>query len=287
MRTVPSSSCIYAFEAEMDPICSAKPNETFCVQMRDALDGQVKRGDTGTNHVDERRANPATGPIAISGAQLGHVLAIDILDIRVADSGYVTYGGEPRFFRQQGGLLEFSQTIHLPLRPMIGTIGLAPEEGSFSTKVSGYHGGNMDIKDVCAGATLYLPVRQPGGLLAMGYAHSIQADGESSGQGVETEAEAVVRVRLVQDGLWDGPIVFYGGHLMTVSSQDTLDDACDEAVEAMATILTTRSDLSNQEAHVLIGLVGDVYIGQMVCATRTARVSLPIHTVHWTRPLPL
>jgi len=287
MRTLDSSLCIFAFEAEMRPVCSVEPNETFCVRMRDALDGQVKENDRDTDHVDTDRANPATGPVAVSGAIPGQVLAVDILDIRVADSGYVTYGGMPRFFGQHGGLLQFSQAIHLPLRPMIGTIGLAPRDGSFSTKLSDRHGGNMDIKDVCAGATLYLPVEQPGGLLAMGDTHSIQADGESSGQGVETAAEALVRVRLLEDRLSDGPLIFHAGRLMTIAAHETLDGACAEAVEAMASILTTHSELDNEEAHVLIGLVGDVMIGQMVCATRTARVALPIHAVPWTRSLPL
>jgi amidase len=287
MRTVDSSSCIIFFDAGMKSVFRVEPGEVFSVQMRDALDGQVGSGDTDTNHVDHGRANPSTGPIAVEGAEPGQVLAIDILDIRVADYGYVTFGGKPRFFRQAGGLVQFSETINLPQRPMIGTIGVAPGAGSFSTKISGYHGGNMDVRDVCIGSTLYLPVEQPGGLLALGDVHSIQADGESSGQGVETAAEAVLRVRLVEDRLWDGPVIRHDGRLMVVSSQETLDDACQEAVETMAHVISARSALSYEEARVLIGFVGDVFIGQMVCDTRTARVSLPMDVVPWTAPLPL
>ena len=286
MRWISSRDCIYAFDATMEPVCWVEPDEVFHVEMRDALDGQVREGAT-LKGLDGGRANPATGPIGVRGARPGQVLAVDILDIRVARQGYVTYGGVPRFFRQQTGMLQFNKALRLALHPMIGTIGVAPREGHFPNMLCGTYGGNMDVKDVCAGATIYLPVQQDGALLAMGDVHSVQADGESSGQGVETPAEATVRVRCLDEALSEGPIIFRDGTLMAIGSGETLDDACARAVEAMARIVATRSVLSADEAHILLGLVGEVRVGQMVCPLRSARVLLPIAMVPWERPPPL
>jgi amidase len=292
MRTVSSKDCIYAFAAQMEPVCWVKPGEVFRVEMRDALDGQVTpdlalpRDDGGTalDGLDQVNVNPATGPVGVSGARPGQTLAVDILDIAVAPHGYVTYGGRPRFFSHAGGLLEFNSAIRLPLRPMIGTIGVAPAQSCVSNRLPGDHGGNMDIKDVCAGATLYLPVSQPGALLAMGDAHSIQADGESSGQGVETSAAATVRARLLERRLSEVPVLFFRGELMTIGHGETLDVAARRAVSAMAQIIVANSSLAASDARVLIGLAGDVRVGQMVNGLRTARVALPVAVVPWARP---
>lgn len=54
-------------------------------------------------------------------------------------------------------------------------------------------GGNIDIKQLTVGATLYLPVYQPGGLFSVGDAHFAQGDGESCGTAVETSATFVAK----------------------------------------------------------------------------------------------
>jgi amidase len=257
------------------------------IEARDALDGQITPGINSLDGVDQDNVNPATGPVGVRGANPGDTLALDVLDIQVASRGYVTFGGRPRFFAQSRDLVRLDERLQLPACPMIGTIGVAPAAGSIPNKLPGPHGGNMDVRAVRAGASLYLPVRQPGALFAMGDVHSIQADGESSGQGVETEAQITVRARIVAGQLADWPVIHVGGEMMAVAAADTLDEAATLATEAMAGILTDWSDLDAAEARVLLGLVGDVRVGQMVCALRTARVAVPIALVPWRRPLPL
>ena len=61
---------------------------------------------------------------------------------------------------------------------MIGVLGTAPELEVFSNAWPGPHGGNMDVQEVCPGATVYLPVNVPGALLHIGDVHAIQGDGE-------------------------------------------------------------------------------------------------------------
>jgi amidase len=80
----------------------------------------------------------------------------------------------------------FNKKIVLPFKPMIGTIGVAPEIEEISSRFLGPHGGNMDIPDVCTGNRLYLPVYTEGVLLYMGGVHATQGEGEAPG-GVAVE----------------------------------------------------------------------------------------------------
>jgi formamidase len=59
-------------------------------------------------------------------------------------------------------------------------------------------GGNMDIKQLVAGSTLYLPVYVPGALFSTGDAHFAQGDGESCGTAIETSATLIARFELLK-----------------------------------------------------------------------------------------
>jgi len=231
------------------------------------------------------RANPATGPIAVQGVQPGQVLAVDILWIDVAPTGYLTFGGRPRFFSQQGSVIQLAAGVRVPLAPMVGTIGVMPAAGSFSTKTAGDYGGNMDTRDVAAGATLYLTAQVPGGLLALGDVHTCQGDGESCGQGIETAAEVWLRVRVLSQGLSARPYLVRGGELMVIITAETLDAAAHAAVEETAQLLVRHSDLAYEEARMLLGQAGDLRIGQIVNPLKTVRMALPLTLVPWREPL--
>ena len=81
---------------------------------------------------------------------------------------------------------------------MLGCIGVAPA-GDFAptSGPSGPYGGNLDYNKIGEGATVYLPVYHPGGLLFVGDGHAFQADGEPTGTGIETsmDVEFVVDAR--------------------------------------------------------------------------------------------
>ena len=276
---------LWAFEAGVEPAYTVEPGEVFVVETMDALGGVVRKGMTEKPQVE--RANPATGPIAVRGAQPGQVLAIDILRIDLLGEGYLTFGGKPRFFEQAGGLIPFRSDILLPAAPMIGTIGVMPANGAFNNSIAGDYGGNMDTRDVAAGATLYLTTQVPGGLLAMGDVHATQGDGETSGQGIETAAEITLRVRILPKGLSSRPYLARGGELMIIVTAETLDQAAKQAVEEMALLITRHSPLSYDEARMLLGQVGDLRVGQIVNPLKTIRMAISLTTVPWNSPLAL
>ena len=78
-------------------------------------------------------------------------------------------------------------SMEFPAQPMLGCIGVAAA-GDFAptSGPSGSYGGNLDYNKIGEGATVYLPVNHPGGLLFVGDGHALQGDGESTGTGIET-----------------------------------------------------------------------------------------------------
>ena len=130
-------------------------------------------------------AHPLTGPIFVEGAEPGDTLEIRILGIEFLHPfGVVAFnpGGGVipsdfpyahfRLLRWQPGAdrVEFSPGISLKLAPFFGSIGVAPPPlvGRISSRPPGWHGGNLDNKDLVAGSILYLPVHVQGALLSIG-----------------------------------------------------------------------------------------------------------------------
>jgi amidase len=270
---------IWSFRPGLAAAAVVDPGEILVVETRDALDGTVRPGMQEVPQAE--RANPATGPIAVRGVEPGNVLAVDILAVDPAPEGYLTFHRRPRFFSQTGGLIPFGPSTILAAAPMIGTIGVAPAQGEINNKLPGDHGGNMDTRDVAAGATLYLTAQVAGGMLALGDVHSLQGDGETSGQGIETAAEVTLRVRVLARGLSTRPYLVRGGELMVVVSAETLDAAAREAVEETARILEAHGSLPYDEARMLLSLVGDLRVGQIVNPLKTVRMAVPLDAVPW------
>ena len=83
----------------------------------------------------------------------------------------------------------------------MGCFGVAAAGGqAISTATSGPHGGNMDYRGFKAGATVYLPVFEPGALFFVGDGHAIQGDGEITGTGIEVSFEVQFAVDLRKGG---------------------------------------------------------------------------------------
>jgi amidase len=166
------------------------------------------------------RANPVGGPVYINGVQPGDTLVVNIEQIAVRDWGWT---GTIRGFGQLTGLAEIGEIdedfstvirhivgrsgtlddgeaimnvgreVRWPLAPFCGVIVTAPERGIENTVTSqGPWGGNMDVRDVCAGHKIHLNASHPGGLLFLGDVHASQGDSELTGIANETAADVTV-----------------------------------------------------------------------------------------------
>jgi amidase len=227
-RIVRDQARKYAFDWRDEPLLRVQPGESFELETWDASTGYFKTA--ADKAIPGRRpgfdrspplANPIAGPVYLEGAERGDTLVVTIEDITVGDYSWIAVGprrgplGESsrwpelsaeyttKVFRHtpgpsgttRDGTLHFSDRISWPITPFIGTLGVAPDrEVLTSLDGQGEWGGNLDIRDVCPGHRILLPVFHAGALFSLGDVHASQGDTEFTGTAAETQA--VVRVKL-------------------------------------------------------------------------------------------
>ena len=275
------------------PVLTVGQDEPVTLQTRDSGNNQIQPG-AGVDAVlnlDFARVNPISGPIAINGARPGDVLQVDILEIETQPWGWTA--NIPGFglladeypdpfvhtwaFDQERGTAEFRPGITLPLDPFIGVIGVAPaEQGQLATLPPRSVGGNMDIRFMRAGATLYLPVAVEDALFSLGDAHAAQGDGEVCGVAIETAAQVTVSFTLHRSYTLRQPALAVPGQLVrrgtehgyyvTTGIGPNLMEASREAVRGMIDHLGRTRDLSPLEAYALCSVAGDLKISEIVDA---------------------
>ncbi len=260
--------------ATTPPALEVEPWRAVRLSCRSACDRHV-----GTGPDAAPAPNPATGPIAVRGAGPGHALVVEIVAIEPAAVGYLSApGGGYDEFRITEGIFSY-RGVRLEVEPMIGVLGVAPGEGAWRTMECGPFGGNLDIRDFRPGATVWLPVFQPGGLLVAGDVHALMADGEIGGQGLEVAAEVVLRLSVEEQPLGVFPYLVCDDRLMTIGTGASLDEAAVAAAEGMIAVLSGCRLLSTDEARKFLGLVGQLRVGQFCCETKSARVAVPLDLV--------
>ena len=179
-------------------IGTVQPGEQFEVE---SVEGFYNSFASASDFTPERYAEAeklkwaVTGPIAVAGAGAGDAVAVTIHAVEVTTPGVVVYGGytaeEPlewwddesacAVYAAQGGTLRFDERTTLPTRPLIGCLAVAPSEGELHAKLQGRYGGNLDCREIRAGATLVLPVEHDGGGLYFGDCKALMGDGEIVG----------------------------------------------------------------------------------------------------------
>jgi acetamidase/formamidase len=156
-------------------------------------------------------------------------------------------------------------SLELPLRPMIGSIGVAPplNQALFAGDL-GFHGGNMDYRRHVAGATIYLPVWRAGALLSLGDGHALQGDGEISGQGLETSLDVEFRVELIK-GKTLGQVWSEDNDYVMVSGIDNgLDTSLQMATTGLARWLKDNHGLNDSEVAALLSGAIEYDIAEIV-----------------------
>ena len=225
--------------------------------------------------------NPQTGPFYVMGAQPGDVLVVRIKRLRLnrdyADSldslvgralspalaAKATELGKPVRWKldlERGMAHPQSpsprlQDLSVPMRPMLGGLAVAPGFGSapISTGDTGRFGGNMDFNEVREGATVYLPVSQPGALLYLGDAHAWQGDGETSQYGLETSMDVEIGVDVIHRKNIATPRVESETQIMALGQAGSLDDALRAATSGMVQWLQQDYGLSLSECAQVMG----------------------------------
>jgi amidase len=284
---------VHAFGPELEAVCEVEPGTVVTFETRDCFDNQI-RGETDlVTEVDFSRLNLATGPVAVRGAEPGDSVVAEILAVRPAPVGVATlipgFGplahlvDAPRTQMFEVGEREIAMgRIRFPTQPMVGVIGVAPESEEIPTRFAGRHGGNLDDHWHGAGARIFMPVRRPGGMFAVGDMHASMGDGEVCFTGVEVAGEVDVRLRLLKGKQARWPVTELAGSWLPHATAVEYEDALREVSEEAARLLVDEWGFSMEEAFVFLSVACDVGITQgcrpapgygMIARFRIPRVS--------------
>lgn len=282
----------FAFDKTLEPAMVVPSGTTVRVRTKDCFGNQIQKPEDELDGIDWDHTNPATGPIFVEGAIPGGALMVSV-DAIEFDNKSVSCTGEnegvcgDRFnawstqvCEIDGDELVWDERLHIPLRPMIGVIGVAPEGDPINCGTPGSHGGNMDNTAITAGATLYFPVFADGALFGCGDMHAVMGDGEISVSGAEAAGWATVTLTAMPELKLVDPLIENATHFGVIASAETLDAAADRAVHEMLDLICDRTAEDPDKVVMLLSLVGDVQVCQMVDPEKTIRFMVPKYVLN-------
>lgn len=289
MKTLENDKVFYAFSPDMTPQLTVKQGELFLLETRDCFANQLCSNEDTLEELDWDRINPATGPVAIEGVKAGDMVRIDIKKIELSGRSVMTTipgaGAiqgisqfSTRVFDNSRGtlLVETAKgTLELPLKPMIGVIGLAPPEGSIPNGTPGKHGGNMDCKLIGENTSLYLRASVDGGLFGCGDVHALMGDGEVLVCGAETPAKVTLAASVVEAAPLPVPFLETDSLFVAIATARSAEEAFKTAIDHMFSFLTETAGLEEGDAGRLMTLVGELKFCQVVDPEVTIRFEFP------------
>ena len=238
------------------------------------------------------RANPETGPFYIDGAEPGDVIVVTLNKLEtnraMAFSGSLLspYTTDPTAIAARTdrdpkrltwtidkakGVATLDQTdvqpggITLPLRLMLGCIGVAPAfKEAWSTRYPGPFGGNMDYAYMGTGVKLMLPVNEPGALLFLGDGHARQGEGEVAGTGLETSMDVDFTVTLIKKKAISWPRLETATHVMALGTARPLLEAFQHATAELQQLLMADYGYTERGAQTLMGQAAEYEISNVV-----------------------
>src|SRR5712692_8250080 len=284
----------YEWNNALAPRLVIEPGDTVVFDTRDAADGYYSPSSTHADVLARGpfRGHPLTGPVAVEGARPGDALVVDILEVVPRASfgwtairpgrGLLPEADFAKPFLQiwdisDGAHARMGRDVAVPLEPFPGVMGTALNEpGAHSTMPPRKNGGNMDVKQLVRGTTLYLPVWVDGALFSVGDGHGAQGDGEVCVTAVEMMARVTLRFGLERGaGLAEprlrtaGPLApgtNRGPWFATTAHGPDLFAAAQQAVRYMIDHLVRERGLSREEAYILSSVAVDLKISEIVDA---------------------
>lgn len=285
----------YTHSRNNRPTLTVEPGESFLVETELCSgDWLHDLSDTYQPGIG-RGPNPSSGCTYVRGARPGDMLAVTVESIVPDNLGYTGFGPGanpfPDWIRQKewgvvtktvrihDGLVEWSDQLKLPTRPMIGTLGTAPEFEEFLNSRNGPYGGNLDAQEITTGATVYLPVYVEGGLLHVGDVHAIQGDGEiCCGGGIECRATVQLKVEVLpRPARMTWPRFMNSTHIGCFGCARPAEDAFRLAVQDLIYWLADDYALDEREAFLLLGQILEARCTQFVDPLYTYVAKVPLN----------
>ena len=284
-RVTKANNIKYALSGDDRYIASVDPGETFVVECAiNANDGTIRHLGQQLTEADVSFpfVNGASGPIEVRGSKAGDMLKVEIVNMELDKLGFTAlwpgigmfpdwvrrkeFGIQTRVVEVKDGMVFWNDHLKLPIKPMVGVLGVAPVHGAVLTVDNGPHGGNLDVQEITTGNTVMFRVNKDGTHLFMGDCHAIQGDGECNGMGaIEIAATLTVKVSLDKaPPRLNHPRIETPTHIGTLGCARPLEDAMRIAFEEMVYWMEDEWKIPAAEGYMLLGQIAEARCTQVV-----------------------
>jgi acetamidase/formamidase len=287
---LPRTGVSFGWSRDHAPLLVVPSGAEIDVDAIECSNGQVHPGSDAQTiaTLDFDQVDPIAGPVYVEGARPGDVLQVDLLDLRLGSFGWsANHPGEgllpdeypdPYLYIWElgGPRTAFVKGASVPVEPMVGIVGCAPAEPGLHASIPPRRtGGNMDIKHVGPGSTVYLPIEVEGALFGIGDPHAAQGDGEVGGSGIETSMGITARLTVRRDldlrfpeyevrRPLERPSAAAAGYYVTTGIGPDLLEAAKDAVRGMVTRLVRTRGFEPIEAYQLCSVALDLKMSEIV-----------------------
>ncbi|BBG01054.1 MULTISPECIES: acetamidase/formamidase family protein [Pseudonocardia] len=234
------------------------------------------------------------GPVHVDGALPGDWLRVDFLELRprvpygvistrhgrgLLPGRFPEPGGEPvqsafcrleqdpdgggtraRFAHRGGSAL-------IGVRPFLGLCGVTPAGSTPRSSIPpGPFGGNIDLRELVAGTSLYLPVQTAGAGFYLGDPHLAQGNGEIALTALEGSLRVTVRLSLAREPAPPpvAPWALTPRHWILTGLDADLDEAMRRCAEQAVELLVQRTGMTPTQAYLYLSAAGDFAVTQVV-----------------------
>ena len=291
-HTIHSLQHHFGWDNANKPVIDIKSGETIEIDTVDSSGSQLNIDSTidDVKNLDFSKVNPVTGPIFIEDAKEGDVVEVELIDFIASGWGWTAvipgFGLLSDEFKDPDlNLWKYNkdnpiESIYstygkVPLKPFVGTIGLALKEpGNHSIVPPRHCGGNLDIKDLIKGSKIRFPVQVPGALLSLGDTHAAQGDGEICGTAIESPMKVIVKVNLIKNMKIPspqfetfGPVsnhIDKDGYFVTTGVGSDLMEGAKNAIRSMIDLLVKKLNIPDSKAYMFCSVCADLRISEIV-----------------------
>lgn len=262
----------FAFDASIPHVLEIESGDTVTFETGDAAYERLSKGET-VEAIGLENFNAVTGPVRVKGAEAGDALKIEIVDVQVTRAWSVwlpNFGGLGKYTKEvevkpillKNGRAYINNRLSVEIKPMIGCIAVAPAQGKGSTFMPAYpYGGNMDLREMSLGTTLYLPVQVDGALLSMGDLHAAMGVAEPTWVSLEAAGSATLKISLEKNKKLNYPRLHIGSSTYCVGMGETLEKAHQVALDEAYSLLINERGLEPFDAYAFASAVVDMRLG--------------------------
>src|SRR5215211_6322090 len=277
MHIVPANQTSFAFRPNAEPVLRVRPGEVVRFETSpEPVERLLAAGARWTEAIDVRAFNAVTGPVSIEGVMPGDAVSVEVLAIEPLDWAWnaaipefgLLDGLLPEPMQERlpihGGEVIVSERVRIPLRPMIGCLGLAPAKGETSTLSPAMPwAGNYDLTQIAPSATMFFPAQVPGGLFSLGDLHAAMGEHEATFIAIECAGSATVRLDVRPGMVLETPRIETADRIIVMGLSPCGDYSAArlQAARLLYELLTRETQLTPREAYAVISAGGDLSLG--------------------------